>query len=267
MFQFDKRVRPLVLPGLGLRLVDLLEYEYEIQQQIIAEFDEVFNETFLNPKFPGEQLCRNNDHLKDLFNAYIEYDYAEQAVGRVAVSLEEWAVDNGAQHVASHVTLPHQGVRWFEIQSTRTGHRAGALQISQIDLIDIVDHQADLRGHAIMTLPKHETLSYAQHWGTVLKTLLDLPFIDAENPNAKARFEEWALPTGPESRYVARPGNSFGKDVTDQASAGIRTERGGADIGLAPLTLRKRERFTEPTAGELDGKRGADVALVRGGNR
>lgn len=242
MYRFTQRSLPVDLPSLDLRIVDLLGLTEEMQAEICQEFDTVFGALFLAGAFPEKKLCRTMDHLKDLYNAYVDFDVTERAAGRVPATMEEWSRENGAQHVNDEVSLPHEGVRWFELRSIATGRRVGAMQISRIDLMNTRGKRLELCGHPIMTLPAHPTLSYPEFWGEVLRELLDERFVNPDTPSESFAFEEWKFPTTEAARYVDRPGNSFGKDIIDRASVGRRIERGAGNIDRAPLNLRKRAR-------------------------
>jgi hypothetical protein len=259
MFRFDKRARNLDLPTVDLRLVDFIGMPDERQKRIVAEFDAEFG-AFLQRRYPDEKLCRSMEHLNPMLNAYVDDRDARVAAGEPVVSLEDWSRDNGARYARDDVSLPHEGVRWFELRSLTTRERVGALQISKIDLVNLANKRAHLCGFAIMTLPVHPTWTYPEYWGEVLKALLERDFEDFIDPTQVATFEEWVFPTNPEARYVTRGADTFGSDIIRTASAGILLETGDTDIEYAPLNIRKTSR---PSVVEVQTLKAMREAVVR----
>ena len=250
LHRFNNRARPLRLPALDLRLVDIVGRPDDVQARIKAEFDHDFGR-FLNRRFPDEELCRSMDHLNPLLNAYVDDRAVRIAEGDPVLSVEDWSRENGAPHVRDDVSLPHQGVRWFELRSISTGERVGAIQISRIELIRVEAQRAYLSGFAIMTLPRHETLTFPEFWGDVLRAILDREFVEAEDPSFSFTFEEWVFPVNDKARYVQRGEDTFGADIIRRASAGLRMEIGDDTIERAPRNLRRTLRRAALPEGDL----------------
>lgn len=247
MYRFQRWLNDLELPGVGLKLVDFLHLSERRREANVKTFNVEFDEGFLVKTFPTVRLCRTMDCYNPMIRVYIKERNALQAEGKPIESFEEWSRHSAARHAPDYVSLPHQGVRWFEIRNLSNDRRVGIMQISKIELIRYKNQTARLSGHALMTLPDRRGRTYGEFWGEILKEMLDTPFELTRNPARKVLFEEWTLLKDPELRFISRRGFTFGPDVMRQLGAGTLVERGDASEEFAPLNVRKQIRRTRET--------------------
>lgn len=251
MFRFQRRLNDLELPGVGLKLVDFLRLPEKRREANVDAFNTEFDEGFLVSTFPTVRLCRTMDCYNPMIRVYVKERNALQAEGKPTESFEDWSRHSAVQHAPDYVSLPHHGVRWFEIRRLSNDRRVGVMQISKIELLQYKNRVARLCGHALMTLPDHPRLSYGEFWGEILKEMLETPFELTRNPARRVLFEEWVLLKDPELRFITRPGFTFGRDVMRRLGVGTLVEHGDGSKEFAPLNVRKIQRRARETKATL----------------
>lgn len=241
MYRFKEKSKPLDLPDLDLRLVDILTLSPADHDRLIFEFNEKFG-AFVKSDLVDVQICNTNDHLEKLFTAYLDESQVLKDNNQPVPLLEDWSRENSHLWMEDWTSAPHEGVFRYELRTISSDLSIGAVVIAQVNKTNETQTQLTLSGHVMITLPDHPTFSYGQYWGTIMKELLDKPFISLEDPNRSWVFDEFIFPTGPKARYVNHSKSTVPAEVVQAASSGILVEREDVTKEFAPKNIRKSER-------------------------
>lgn len=241
MYRFKEKSKPLDLPELDLRLVDILTLKDSEYGRIVYEFNKEFG-AFVKSDLTDVKICDNNSHLEKLFTAYLDASQVLKDNNQPVPLLEDWSRKNSHLWMEDWASAPHEGVFRYELRTISSDLPIGAVVIAQINKTNETQTQLTLSGHVMITLPDHPTLSYGQYWGTIMKELLDKPFISLEDENRSWVFDEFIFPTGPKARYVEHSRSAVLEEVAQTAGSEILVEREDATKEFAPRNVRKTKR-------------------------
>ncbi len=240
-------VRPLVDPRLGVEIVDVRSltgdeesairdlYHNGMQAFLKADRTFTFNDTCVN-----KQAC-----LGALNNAYVDHVDEARKNGTDPLSYESYSRVHFDRLVSDFIPKPHLDLHWFGIRPTGQRAFTGALCITNIEPVKQDSRLLTLCGQPVAYHPPVRGFSQAEMVGGVIRFVMDNNLLTVDPQEPDVDFVEWHLPTHPDSRYIVRGTNTYGRDIFEAMADGVKVRFGDKAVGDAPVEIKRELQPTD----------------------
>jgi len=257
-------VETVVFPRLGVELVDVRTLPSATASGIRMLWHQGMQE-FLkeNDTFGFQETCINQEAcLGPLLNAYVDHVESTRRAGRRPQTFEDFGQANFERvGIPDFISKPWLPLHWWGIRPIAGRNFTGALLISNIQQVKMDSRLLTLRGWPVVVHPpivtNRVTVASAAVAGAIARLVMDTDLVTIDARELDVDFVEWELPTHPDSRYVARGTNTYGRDVFEEMADGVKVRFGDETVENAPREIKRElqseddgtryEDYTRPT--------------------